>query len=95
MSHNATPNTSRVELRKTLTLVPVVMMGLAYMQPMTLFDTFGIVSGMTDGHVPTAYAFALIAILFTALIFTKNRQSLSLRNRKKWGNFLLTRWRSP
>ena len=37
MSHNVTPNTSRVELRKTLTLVPVVMMGLAYMQPMTLF----------------------------------------------------------
>ncbi len=69
MSHNATPNTSRVELRKTLTLVPVVMMGLAYMQPMTLFDTFGIVSGMTDGHVPTAYAFALIAILFTALSY--------------------------
>ena len=32
MSHNVTPNTSRVELRKTLTLVPVVMMGLAYMQ---------------------------------------------------------------
>ena len=28
MSHNVTPNTSRVELRKTLTLVPVVMMGL-------------------------------------------------------------------
>ncbi|WP_313449713.1 hypothetical protein, partial [Atlantibacter hermannii] len=26
MSHNATPNTSRVELRKTLTLIPVVMM---------------------------------------------------------------------
>ena len=51
MSHNVTPNTSRVELRKTLTLVPVVMMGLAYMQPMTLFDTFGIVSGLTDGHV--------------------------------------------
>lgn len=69
MSHNVTPNTSRVELRKTLTLVPVVMMGLAYMQPMTLFDTFGIVSGLTDGHVPTAYAFALIAILFTALSY--------------------------
>ena len=71
MSHNVTPNTSRVELRKTLTLVPVVMMGLAYMQPMTLFDTFGIVSGMTAGHVPTAYAFALIAILFTALSYGK------------------------
>ena len=71
MSHNVTPNTSRVELRKTLTLVPVVMMGLAYMQPMTLFDTFGIVSGLTDGHVPTAYAFALVAILFTALSYGK------------------------
>ena len=71
MSHNATPNTSRVELRKTLTLIPVVMMGPAYMQPMTLFDTFGIVSGLTDGHVPTAYGFALIAILFTALSYGK------------------------
>ncbi|VFS76358.1 Low-affinity putrescine importer PlaP [Kluyvera cryocrescens] len=71
MSNNVTPNTSRVELRKTLTLIPVVMMGLAYMQPMTLFDTFGIVSGLTDGHVATAYAFALIAILFTALSYGK------------------------
>ena len=71
MSLNATPKTSRVELRKTLTLIPVVMMGLAYMQPMTLFDTFGIVSGLTDGHVATAYAFALVAILFTALSYGK------------------------
>lgn len=44
----------RAKLKKTLTLLPVVMMGLAYMQPMTLFDTFGIVSGLTDGHVATA-----------------------------------------
>ncbi|EBW6088635.1 APC family permease, partial [Salmonella enterica subsp. enterica serovar Enteritidis] len=51
--------------------IPVVMMGLAYMQPMTLFDTFGIVSGLTDGHVATAYAFALVAILFTALSYGK------------------------
>jgi len=69
MSHNVTPDTSRVELRKTLTLIPVVMMGLAYMQPMTLFDTFGIVSGLTSGHVATAYGFALVAILFTALSY--------------------------
>ncbi|OON39729.1 putrescine/spermidine ABC transporter [Izhakiella australiensis] len=61
----------RAHLKKTLTLFPVVMMGLAYMQPMTLFDTFGIVSGLTDGHVATAYAFALIAILFTALSYGK------------------------
>ena len=72
MSLNVTAGTNnRVGLKKTLTLLPVVMMGLAYMQPMTLFDTFGIVSGMTDGHVPTAYAFALVAILFTALSYGK------------------------
>ncbi|EJF32292.1 MULTISPECIES: APC family permease [Enterobacteriaceae] len=72
MSLNVTAGANtRPGLRKTLTLVPVVMMGLAYMQPMTLFDTFGIVSGMTDGHVPTAYAFALVAILFTALSYGK------------------------
>ncbi|MCE0489494.1 APC family permease [Pantoea sp. Mb-10] len=61
----------RAHLKKSLTLIPVVMMGLAYMQPMTLFDTFGIVSGLTDGHVATAYAFALIAILFTAVSYGK------------------------
>jgi len=47
------------------------MMGLAYLQPMTIFDTFGIVSGLTDGHVATAYIFALIAVLFTAVSYGK------------------------
>jgi len=68
---SAAPATNRVQLRKTLTLVQVVMMGLAYLQPMTIFDTFGIVSGLTDGHVATAYIFALIAVLFTAVSYGK------------------------
>ncbi len=67
----AAPATNRVQLRKTLTLVQVVMMGLAYLQPMTIFDTFGIVSGLTDGHVATAYIFALVAVLFTAVSYGK------------------------
>lgn len=72
MSHNiAAPAQNRAKLMKTLTLWQVVMMGLAYMQPMTIFDTFGIVSGLTDGHVATAYAFALAGILFTALSYGK------------------------
>ncbi|MDR0218064.1 MAG: APC family permease [Enterobacteriaceae bacterium] len=78
MSHNAatldaiqTSANNRVQLRKTLTLFQVVMMGLAYIQPMTIFDTFGIVSGLTGGHVATSYAIALIAILFTALSYGK------------------------
>lgn len=71
MQTNASPAQSRASLKKTLTLFPVVMIGLAYMQPMTLFDTFGIVTNLTGGHVATAYAFALIAILFTALSYGK------------------------
>lgn len=71
MSNNTAATAQRGQLRKTLTLIPVVMMGLAYMQPMTIFDTFGIVSSLTDGHVPTAYAFALLGILFTALSYGK------------------------
>jgi len=60
---------NRTNLLKTLTLIQVIMMGLAYLQPLTIFDTFAIVSNMTDGHVPTSYAIALIAVLFTALSY--------------------------
>ncbi|WP_434779759.1 APC family permease [Neisseria sp. Ec49-e6-T10] len=66
-----------VKLKRTLTLFQVVMIGLAYLQPMTLFDTFGIVSNISKGHVPTAYIFALIAILFTALSYGKMVQRYS------------------
>ncbi|MGG1481248.1 APC family permease [Bacillus smithii] len=58
-------------LRRTLKLWQVVMMGLAYMTPMVVFDTFGIVSGITDGHVPTAYIVALAVMLFTAASYGK------------------------
>jgi putrescine importer len=39
------------------------------MTPMTVFDTFGIVSDETDGVVPLAYIVALIAMVFTALSY--------------------------
>ncbi|WP_025903439.1 MULTISPECIES: APC family permease [Tatumella] len=71
MQTNTSAAPKRANLKKTLTLLPVIMIGLAYMQPMTLFDTFGIVSGLTSGHVATAYIFATIAILFTALSYGK------------------------
>ncbi|GLX70666.1 APC family permease [Paenibacillus glycanilyticus] len=56
-------------LKRTLGLWSIVMLGLGYMAPMALFDTFGIVSGSTDGHVPVAYAIALVAMLFTAFSY--------------------------
>ncbi|MGX6446035.1 APC family permease [Neobacillus sp. K501] len=60
-----------VKLKRSLKLWQVVMMGLAYMTPMVVFDTFGIVSGETGGHVPTAYIIALIGMLFTAVSYGK------------------------
>lgn len=53
----------RATLRKTLTLFQVVVIGLAYLQPMTLFDIFGIVLGLTDGHMATAYAGAVCRVV--------------------------------
>ncbi|MFP3014663.1 MAG: APC family permease [Arsenophonus sp.] len=62
---------NRAQLVKKLTLIQVVMMGLAYLQPMTVFDTFCLVSLKTDGHVPSSYIIAIIAILFTVLSYCK------------------------
>jgi len=39
------------------------------MTPMTVFDTFGIVTGETNGVVPAAYLFALVAMVFTAVSY--------------------------
>ncbi|PLM57243.1 Putrescine importer PuuP, partial [Klebsiella pneumoniae] len=47
-AHNAA-QAGRPRLRKSLKLWQVVMMGLAYLTPMTVFDTFGIVSGISNG----------------------------------------------
>jgi putrescine importer len=60
-----------VQLKRSLKLWQVVIMGLAYMTPMVVFDTFGIVSGETNGHVPAAYVIALVGMLFTAVSYGK------------------------
>ncbi|GAB3564535.1 APC family permease [Spelaeicoccus albus] len=59
------------QLKRTLKLRHIVFIGLAYMSPLAVFDTFGIVSDMTDGHVPMSYVVILIAVLFTAFSYTR------------------------
>lgn len=56
-------------LSRSLSLWAIVGLGLGYMTPMTVFDTFGIVSDETNGVVPLAYIVALIAMVFTALSY--------------------------
>ncbi|WP_093231608.1 amino acid permease [Thermoflavimicrobium dichotomicum] len=55
-----------VKLKRTLTLAPVVLIGLAYMDPLVVFDSYGVVAQETKGHVPLSYLVILVALLFTA-----------------------------
>ncbi|KIV56904.1 hypothetical protein AM501_09365 [Aneurinibacillus migulanus] len=64
-------NTQASHFRRTLTLMPLVVLGLAYMAPMTVFNTYGVAAQTTHGMVPAAYAFALLAMLFTAYSYGK------------------------
>jgi putrescine importer len=58
-------------LKRSLGLWPIVMLGVGYMTPMVVFDTFGIASDEANGHVPLAYVIALVAMLFTAFSYGK------------------------
>lgn len=51
---------------RTLTLLPVVLFGLAYMAPMTVFSTYGVAAQASHGMLPAAYLVALVAMMFTA-----------------------------
>jgi hypothetical protein len=53
-------------LARTLTLGPVVLFGLAYIAPMIVLGTFGVLAQSAGNAVPTAYLVALVAMLFTA-----------------------------
>ncbi|MDR0237859.1 APC family permease [Acinetobacter sp.] len=60
---------------KGLSLWQVVVIGVAYMAPATVFDTFGIISRVTEGRVPMAYMLALIAMLLTAFSYARFSRS--------------------
>lgn len=53
-------------LKRTLTLLPVTLFGIAYMSPIIVFGTFGVLSETTKGLVTTAYLITIIAMLLTA-----------------------------
>ncbi|MGG3468233.1 APC family permease [Neobacillus pocheonensis] len=60
-----------VTLKRSLGLWAIVGLGLGYMTPTIVFDTFGIVSEDTNGVVPLAYLTALAVMLFTAISYGK------------------------
>lgn len=56
-------------LKRSLGLWAIVGLGLGYMTPTVLFDTFGIVTKETNSVVPLAYLVALVVMLFTAVSY--------------------------
>ncbi len=67
-------STDNTQLARTLGLWAIVGLGLGYMTPTVVFDTFGIVSNETGGVVPTAYALALVVMVFTAISYGRMTQ---------------------
>lgn len=64
--HTPSPSTSSRRFRQPLGLVGLVLFGLAYMVPLAVFTTYGLVTQMTKGHLATAYLLTLAAMLLTA-----------------------------
>ena len=55
-----------VRLKRVLGLPALVFFGLAYMVPLTVWTTYGIVTTSTEGHLPLAYTVTTIAMALTA-----------------------------
>lgn len=66
-THNTGTHTdTQGQLRRVLGVPSLVLFGLVYMVPLTVFTTYGIVTQMTGGRLPTAYIVTLVAMVFTA-----------------------------
>ncbi|MCV7287879.1 amino acid permease [Mycolicibacterium wolinskyi] len=67
-------NTTEVtegQLRRALGLPSLVLFGLVYMVPLTVFTTYGIVTQTSGGRLPLAYLVTLAAMVFTARSYAR------------------------
>jgi len=55
-----------VRFKRVLGLPALVFFGLAYMVPLTVWTTYGIVTTSTEGHLPLAYTVTTVAMFLTA-----------------------------
>ena len=58
-----------ISLKKTLGLGGLILFGLAYMTPMIVFGTYGVIYEESGGQVATSYLMAMVAMLFTAIAY--------------------------
>lgn len=57
------------ELNRIMKLPSVVFFGVAYMAPITIFTTYGLVTEMTHGMLSLTYTIATLAMMFTAMSY--------------------------
>lgn len=58
-------------LKRVLPLSSLVFYGLAYLCPLTIFSTYGVVSSLTHGMLSLTYAVATVAMVLTALSYSQ------------------------
>jgi putrescine importer len=58
-------------LAKSLTLFPIVFLGLAWMTPMIFFTVYGVAFEASGGMLVSAYMVAFLAIFFTAYSYSR------------------------
>jgi putrescine importer len=58
-------------LKRVLGVPSLVLFGMVYMVPLTVFTTYGIVTELTGGRVPVAYLVTLVAMVFTARSYAR------------------------
>ncbi|MGN8249339.1 APC family permease [Pseudomonas sp. SMV7] len=86
--------------RTSMGMTALVLFGLAYMVPLAVFTTYGLVTQMTKGHLPTAYLLTLAAMLLTAYSYGRMVQahpysgSVYTYTRKAFGSHIgfITGW---
>lgn len=59
-------------LRRVLGTPSLVLFGLAYLVPLTVFTTYGLVTTETSGHLATAYVVTTVVMAFTAVSYALN-----------------------
>jgi len=61
------------ELKRALTLKDLIIYGLIFMVPIAPWGIYGVVADISNGMVPLAYLIGMVAMIFTALSYSRGR----------------------
>jgi putrescine importer len=70
-AQRSVPGEQEGQLRRVLGVPSLVLFGLVYMVPLTVFTTYGIVTETTGGRLSVAYLVTLAAMVFTARSYAR------------------------